>query len=320
MPIKIPSGLPAGEILSRENIFVMDEHRAVTQDIRPLRLAILNLMPTKITTETQIIRLLSNTPLQIELTLLQTASHSATHTAEAHMTAFYRTFDDVRGERFDGLIITGAPVENLDFNDVDYWDELCAVMAWSKTNVYSTLHICWAAQAGLWYHYGIPKYSLPEKMFGVFSHDTLQPSHPLVRGFDETFAAPHSRHTEVRRADIEKCPKVEILAESAEAGVYLVASRKRRLFFVTGHSEYDADTLEKEYLRDKNAGLRPDVPCNYYPDDDDTRAPICSWRSSANLLYCNWLNYFVYQATPYDLNRVGIVVMDDFKEQHDNTL
>ncbi len=307
MPIKIPSGLPAGEILSRENIFVMDEHRAVTQDIRPLRLAILNLMPTKITTETQIIRLLSNTPLQIELTLLQTASHSATHTAEAHMTAFYRTFDDVRGERFDGLIITGAPVENLDFNDVDYWDELCAVMAWSKTNVYSTLHICWAAQAGLWYHYGIPKYSLPEKMFGVFSHDTLQPSHPLVRGFDETFAAPHSRHTEVRRADIEKCPKVEILAESAEAGVYLVASRKRRLFFVTGHSEYDAGTLAAEYHRDVDRGLSIALPKHYFPHDDPTLPPRNTWRGHAHLLFSNWLNYFVYQATPYDLGEISSV-------------
>lgn len=307
MPIKIPSGLPAGEILSRENIFVMDEHRAVTQDIRPLRLAILNLMPTKITTETQIIRLLSNTPLQIELTLLQTASHSATHTAEAHMTAFYRTFDDVRGERFDGLIITGAPVENLDFNDVDYWDELCAIMAWSKTNVYSTLHICWAAQAGLWYHYGIPKYSLPEKMFGVFSHDTLQPSHPLVRGFDETFAAPHSRHTEVRRADIEKCPKVEILAESAEAGVYLVASRKRRLFFVTGHSEYDAGTLAAEYHRDVDRGLSIALPKHYFPHDDPTLPPRNTWRGHAHLLFSNWLNYFVYQATPYDLGEISSV-------------
>lgn len=307
MPIKIPSGLPAGEILSRENIFVMDEHRAVTQDIRPLRLAILNLMPTKITTETQIIRLLSNKPLQIELTLLQTASHSATHTAEAHMTAFYRTFDDVRGERFDGLIITGAPVENLDFNDVDYWDELCAVMAWSKTNVYSTLHICWAAQAGLWYHYGIPKYSLPEKMFGVFSHDTLQPSHPLVRGFDETFAAPHSRHTEVRRADIEKCPKVEILAESAEAGVYLVASRKRRLFFVTGHSEYDAGTLAAEYHRDVDRGLSIALPKHYFPHDDPTLPPRNTWRGHAHLLFSNWLNYFVYQATPYDLGEISSV-------------
>ena len=307
MPIKIPSGLPAGEILSRENIFVMDEHRAVTQDIRPLRLAILNLMPTKITTETQIIRLLSNTPLQIELTLLQTASHASTHTAEAHMTAFYRTFDDVRNERFDGLIITGAPVENLDFTDVDYWDELCAIMAWSKTNVYSTLHICWAAQAGLWYHYGIPKYSLPEKMFGVFAHDTLQPSHPLVRGFDETFSAPHSRHTEVRRADIEKCPKVEILAESAEAGVYIVASRKRRLFFVTGHSEYDAGTLAAEYHRDVERGLPIALPRHYFPNDDPTLPPRNTWRGHAHLLFSNWLNYFVYQATPYDLTSIATV-------------
>ncbi len=304
MPIKIPAGLPAGDILQAENIFVMDENRAMQQDIRPLKLAILNLMPTKITTETQIIRLLSNTPLQIELTLLKTATHQSTNTSAEHMEAFYRTFDDVRNERFDGLIITGAPVENLDFTEVDYWDELCEIMAWSKTNVFSTLHICWAAQAGLWYHYGIPKHELKEKMFGVFSHVPLQPAHPLLRGFDEVFQAPHSRHTEVRREDILRCPKVEILSESVEAGVYIVASKKRRLFFVTGHSEYDAGTLAAEYFRDKNKGLPIAIPKHYFPADDPTLPPRNTWRGHAHLLFSNWLNYFVYQATPYDLQNM----------------
>lgn len=304
MPIKIPAGLPAGDILQAENIFVMDENRAMQQDIRPLKLAILNLMPTKITTETQIIRLLSNTPLQIELTLLKTATHQSTNTSAEHMEAFYRTFDDVRDEKFDGLIITGAPVENLDFTEVDYWDELCEIMAWSKTNVFSTLHICWAAQAGLWYHYGIPKHELKEKMFGVFSHVPLQPAHPLLRGFDEVFQAPHSRHTEVRREDILRCPKVEILSESVEAGVYIVASKKRRLFFVTGHSEYDAGTLAAEYFRDKNKGLPIALPKHYFPADDPTLPPRNTWRSHAHLLFSNWLNYFVYQATPYDLQNM----------------
>lgn len=307
MPIKIPAGLPAGDILQAENIFVMDEIRATTQDIRPLKLAILNLMPTKIVTETQIIRLLSNTPLQIELTLLKTATHASANTSAAHMEAFYRTFDDVRNEKFDGLIITGAPVENLDFTQVDYWDELCEIMRWSKTNVFSTLHICWAAQAGLWFHYGIPKYSLPEKMFGVFEHENLAPEHPLLRGFDETFRAPHSRHTEVRREDIEKCPKVEILSESEEAGVYIVASRKRRLFFVTGHSEYDAGTLNAEYTRDVNKGLDIAVPKHYFKDDNPENPPRNTWRGHAHLLFSNWLNYFVYQATPYDINNASLI-------------
>ena len=304
MPIKIPTGLPAGDILHSENIFVMDEMRAASQDIRPLKLAILNLMPTKITTETQIIRLLSNTPLQIELTLLKTATHQSANTSVEHMEAFYRTFDDVRDEQFDGLIITGAPVENLDFTEVDYWDELCEILAWSKTNVFTTLHICWAAQAGLWYHYGIPKYELKEKMFGVFSHVPLQPAHPLLRGFDEVFQAPHSRHTEVRREDILQCPKVEILSESVEAGVYIVASRKRRLFFVTGHSEYDAGTLAAEYFRDKNKGLPIALPRHYFPADDPTLPPRNTWRGHAHLLFSNWLNYFVYQATPFDLKNM----------------
>jgi homoserine O-succinyltransferase len=304
MPIKIPSGLPAAEVLQSENIFVMDELRATTQDIRPLRIAILNLMPTKITTENQIIRLLSNSPLQIELTLLRVASHVSANVSPKHMETFYRTFEEVRGEKFDGLIITGAPVENLEFHDVDYWDELCDIMRWSKTNVYSTLHICWAAQAALNFHYGIPKYPLPAKMFGVFEHRNLEPNHPLLRGFDETFKAPHSRHTEVRREDIDACPKLEILAESDEAGVYIIASRKRRLFYVTGHSEYDNTTLAAEYFRDVNRGLDIEIPKHYFPGDDPKNIPPNVWRGHAHLLFSNWLNYFVYQGTPYDIDKI----------------
>ncbi len=304
MPIKIPAGLPAAEVLQSENIFIMEEHRALSQHIRPLRLAVLNLMPTKIITETQIIRLLSNSPLQVELTLLRVSSHTPSNVSAEHMETFYRTFDEVRGEKFDGLIITGAPVENLDFTDVDYWDELCEIMKWSKTNVYSTIHICWAAQAALHFHYGIPKYPLPAKMFGVFRHRTLQPNHPLLRGFDEEFLAPHSRHTEVRREDVEKCPKLEILAESDEAGLYIIASRKRRMFYVTGHSEYDSGTLAAEYFRDVNRGLDIAVPKNYFPNDDPSLSPKNVWRGHAHLLFSNWLNYFVYQNTPYDLDEI----------------
>ena len=304
MPIKIPSGLPAAEVLQSENIFVMDELRATAQDIRPLRIAILNLMPTKITTENQIIRLLSNSPLQIELTLLRVSSHIPANVSPKHMETFYRTFDDVRGEKFDGLIITGAPVENLEFRDVDYWDELCEIMRWSKTNVYSTLHLCWAAQAALHFHYGIPKYPLPQKMFGVFKHKTLEPTHPLLRGFDEEFVAPHSRHTEVRHDDIAACPKLEILAESDEAGVYLIASRRRRLFYVTGHSEYDNSTLAAEYFRDVNRGLDIEIPKHYFPDDNPKNIPLNVWRGHAHLLFSNWLNYFVYQNTPYNLEEI----------------
>ena len=304
MPIKIPSGLPAAEVLQSENIFVMDELRATAQDIRPLRIAILNLMPTKITTENQIIRLLSNSPLQIELTLLRVASHISAHVSPKHMETFYRTFDEVRNEKFDGLIITGAPVENLEFQDVDYWDELCDIMRWSKTNVYSTLHICWAAQAALNFHYGIPKYPLSAKMFGVFEHKNLEPNHPLLRGFDECFKAPHSRHTEVRREDIDACPKLEILAESDEAGVYIIASRKRRLFYVTGHSEYDNTTLAAEYFRDVNRGLDIEIPKHYFPGDDPKNIPPNVWRGHAHLLFSNWLNYFVYQGTPYDIDKI----------------
>jgi len=304
MPIKIPKNLPAYDMMTEENIFVMDEGRAASQDIRPLKVAILNLMPTKITTEAQIIRVLSNTPLQIDITLLTMETHKSTNTPEEHMKAFYRNFSEVKDEKFDGLIITGAPVENLEFDDVDYWDELCEIMRWSKKNVYSTLHICWAAQAGLFYHYGVKKYKLPEKMSGVFTHKNLMPAHPLLRGFDEEFAAPHSRHTEVRREDIEATGKLDILAESEEAGIYIVASKKRRLLYVTGHSEYDAETLKLEYKRDVSRGLDPKVPRHYFPGDDPAKAPKNTWRAHAHLLFSNWLNYFVYQNTPYDLAKI----------------
>ena len=317
MPIKIPNDLPAAATLQSENIFVMPETRAVTQDIRPLEILILNLMPTKIVTETQFARLLGNTPLQVHLEFLHTRSHVATHVSAEHLFTFYKTFDEVRDRRYDGMIITGAPVEKIDFEQVDYWQELCEIMDFSETNVYSTLHVCWGAQAGLYYHWGVPKYMMEKKLSGVYRHRVVHKNSILFRGFDDTFMVPHSRYTTVRREDILAHPEMKILAESDEAGVYAISTHGGRQIFITGHSEYDADTLEKEYLRDKAAGLHPDVPCNYYPDDDDTRAPICSWRSSANLLYCNWLNYFVYQATPYDLNSVGIVVMDDFKEQHE---
>ncbi len=307
MPIKIPQDLPAREVLQNENIFLMDERRAVTQDIRPLRLCVLNLMPTKITTETQIIRLLSNTPLQIDLTLLRTSSHKAHHVSEEHMETFYRTFTDVRSERFDGMIITGAPVENLDFEEVDYWGELCDILTWSKSSVFSTLHICWAAQAGLYRHYGVPKYALPEKKSGVFLHDNLAPSHPLMRGFDSKFYAPHSRHTEVRAEDVLATGKLEILSSSPEAGVYIVASKKRRLFYVMGHSEYDTGTLGEEYRRDLGRGMAPHIPTHYYPNDDPSEEPQNVWRAHAHLLFSNWLNYFVYQNTPYDLSRLKSV-------------
>ena len=317
MPIKIPNGLPAAQTLAGENIFVMDETRAVTQDIRPLQILVLNLMPTKIETETQLSRLLGNTPLQVELEFLHTSSHESKNTAKEHLFKFYQVFSEVRRRNFDGMVVTGAPVEQMPFEDVEYWPELCEILEWSKTHVYSTFHICWGAQAGLYYHWGVPKYMMEKKLSGVYRHRVVHKNSILFRGFDDTFMVPHSRYTTVRREDILAHPEMKILAESDEAGVYAISTHGGRQIFITGHSEYDADTLEKEYLRDKAAGLHPDVPCNYYPDDDDTRAPICSWRSSANLLYCNWLNYFVYQATPYDLNSVGIVVMDDFKEQHE---
>ena len=317
LPIKIPDSLPARAVLESENIFVMTEHRATTQRIRPLRIAILNLMPLKIVTETQILRCLSNTPIQIEVDLIQTKTYHSKNTPEDHLLTFYKIFDDIRDQKYDGFIITGAPIELMPFEEVEYWDELVEIMEWTKTHVHSTLHICWGAQAGLYYHWGVPKYMMEKKLSGVYRHRVVHKNSILFRGFDDTFMVPHSRYTTVRREDILAHPEMKILAESDEAGVYAISTHGGRQIFITGHSEYDADTLEKEYLRDKAAGLHPDVPCNYYPDDDDTRAPICSWRSSANLLYCNWLNYFVYQATPYDLNSVGIVVMDDFKEQHE---
>lgn len=303
MPIKIDNELPARKTLESENIFVMDETRATTQDIRPLKILILNLMPTKITTETQLARLLGNTPLQIEVELL-TVGRAPKHTAKEHMLAFYKTFEDVKDCYFDGMVITGAPVETMSFEEVEYWPELCKIMDWSTSHVYSTFHICWGAQAALYYHYGIPKKQLSEKLFGVFSHRVTHKGSILFRGFDDVFMVPHSRHTTVERDNILKVHELKILAESKEAGVYAVSTDEGRRIFITGHSEYDPDTLAQEYWRDKKAGLPIKVPQNYYPDDDDSKEPKCTWRSSANLLYSNWLNYFVYQSTPYDINTV----------------
>ena len=304
MPIKIPNLLPATQTLLEENIFVMTETRAITQDIRPLHILMLNLMPKKIETETQIARLIGNTPLQVELELLQTATHKSKHTSTEHMLAFYKTFDEVKMNKYDGLIITGAPVEQMEFEAVDYWDELCEIMEWSKTHVTSTFHICWGAQAGLYYHYGVKKYPLEKKLFGVFEHHLDHKLSILFRGFDDKFVVPHSRHTTCKREDIEAVPELKILSSSEEAGVFVAATEKGRQIFVTGHSEYDADTLKNEYMRDKNAGLPIDVPKNYFPDDDDTKDPIVRWRSCANLLYSNWLNYFVYQTTPYNIDEI----------------
>ena len=315
MPIKIPDSLPATQTLLNENIFVMDELRAAKQDIRPLRVALLNLMPTKIETETQFARLLSNSPLQVELTLLQTATYEAKNTSREHLLAFYETFEDVKERKFDGLVITGAPVELMEFEDVEYWDELCRIMEWSKTHVYSTLHICWGAQAALHYHYGIRKYPMDEKLFGVFPHEVEYKNSMLFRGFDDVFMAPHSRHTTIHREDVEAVPELQILASSEEAGVYVIKTEQGKQIFITGHSEYDALTLEKEYLRDKNAGLPIEVPKNYYPDDDDTRKPLVTWRSSANLLFFNWLNYFVYQTTPFELDAIGTSRENDWLDQ-----
>lgn len=304
MPIKIPDNLPAAEILHSENIFVMPEGRAFHQDIRPLRIAILNLMPTKISTETQLLRLLGNSPLQIEIVLLHPKSHISRNTPEEHLTAFYNYFEDVKDQKFDGLVITGAPVEQIPFEEVDYWDELKQIMQWSVRNVTSTFHICWGAQAGLYYHFGISKFELPEKMFGVFSHNINKRNVKLLRGFDDEFYVPHSRHTEVRREDIEKVEELEILSESKESGVYIVASRDGKQIFVTGHSEYDPYTLKSEYDRDIAKGLEIAVPKNYFRDNDPSKDPVVSWRGHANLLYCNWLNYYVYQETPYNLNDI----------------
>ncbi len=304
MPIKIPNLLPATQVLLNENIFVMTETRAMTQDIRPLKILMLNLMPQKIVTETQIARVIGNTPLQVELELLQTATHKSTHTSAQHMLAFYKTFDEVRHKKYDGMIITGAPVEHLEFEEVEYWEELCEIMEWSKTHVTSTFHICWGAQAGLYYHYGIKKHQLEGKLFGVFEHKVDYKRSILFRGFDDTFVVPHSRHTTCKREDIEAVPELKILASSDEAGVFVVATDKGRQIFVTGHSEYDADTLKNEYMRDKLAGLPISIPKNYFPDDDDTKEPVVRWRSCANLLYSNWLNYFVYQSTPYNIEEI----------------
>lgn len=305
MPIKIPNGLPARETLIGENIFVMDESRSQTQDIRPLRIALLNLMPTKIVTETQLTRLLGNTPLQVELELLQVSTHRAKNTSQEHMLAFYKTFRDVRDQYFDGMIITGAPVEQLPFEQVEYWDELCQIMEWTKTHVHSTFHICWGAQAALYYHFGIDKVPLQKKLFGVFPHRVVYKNPILMRGFDDVFYVPHSRHTTIRREDVERVPEIKILAESDEAGLYAMCTQGGRQVFITGHSEYDPDTLRREYVRDKTAGLPIEVPKNYFPDDDDTREPLVRWRGHANLLYCNWLNYMVYQSTPYDVMAIG---------------
>jgi len=304
MPIKIPDSLPARATLEGENIFVMTEYRAIHQDVRPLSLLILNLMPTKIVTETQLLRKLSNSPLQVEVELLQTASHISQNTDADHLTSFYTTFEQIRNRKFDGMIITGAPVENLDFTDVDYWPELCEIMEWSKTHVHSTLHICWGAQAGLFYHYGIPKYSLPKKLFGVFPHTAVRKQSPLFRGFDDVFYVPPSRHTENHLEDILLHKELELLAVSEDAGVFAVKSEDNRRFFITGHPEYDPDTLSKEYFRDVNKGLEIDVPKNYFPDDDPTQQPIVRWRSAAQLFYTNWLNYYVYQTTPYDITQI----------------
>lgn len=304
MPIKIPNDLPAVKTLSDENIFVMTETRAITQDIRPLKILLLNLMPKKIETETQLSRLLGNSPLQVDLELIHTKSHLSKNTSQEHLLAFYKTFDEVKERRFDGLIITGAPVEHLEFEQVEYWNELCNIMEWSKTHVHSTFHICWGAQAGLYYHFGIQKRSLPEKMFGVFPHRVDYKKSILFRGFDDVFMVPHSRHTTIDIEDVKKVPEVKILSTSDEAGVYAMSTAGGRQIFVTGHSEYDANTLNNEYLRDISVGKPISIPKNYFPDDDPTKPPIVTWRAHANLLFSNWLNYFVYQTTPYDLTKI----------------
>lgn len=304
MPIKIPNRLPAVRTLESENIFVMTETRAITQDIRPLKLLLLNLMPTKIDTETQFSRLLGNTPLQIELTLLHTASHHAKNVSQQHLLSFYKTFDEIRDQNFDGMVITGAPVELMEFEEVEYWQELCDIMEWSKAHVHSTMHICWGAQAGLYYHFGVSKQPLPQKLFGVFEHRVEYKNSILFRGFDDVFYVPHSRHTTVQRDDIAHVNGLKILASSEKAGVYAVSSQNGRQIFITGHAEYDADTLLKEYRRDLSAGRPITLPEHYFPDDDDQKEPCVTWRGHANLLFSNWLNYFVYQTTPYDITKI----------------
>lgn len=304
MPIKIADQLPATKQLTKENIFVMTEKRAAKQDIRPLKIAIVNLMPEKIKTETQLLRLLSNSPLQVEVDLIQMSTHVSKTTSVEHLSTFYKEFNDIKNSKFDGMIITGAPVENIEFEKVDYWQELTEIMEWSKTHVTSTMHICWAAQAGLYYHYGIPKYPLAEKCSGVFSHRVRRDTAKLVRGFDNVFYAPHSRHTQVLSEDIENVSDLEILADSPEAGVYIVTTKKGRQIFVTGHSEYDADTLKNEYFRDLEKGMNPKIPVNYFTNDDPEKKPVVKWRSHAHLLFSNWLNYFVYQITPYNIDDI----------------
>lgn len=310
MPINIPSDLPAYGTLAGENIFVMASEKASRQDIRPLRAAIFNLMPTKIETETQLLRLLSNTPIQVDITLLRTATHTPKHTAPEHLAMFYKTFDEIWDEYFDAFIITGAPVELYDFEQVSYWDELCKIMEWSKSHAYSTMHICWGAFAGLYYHYGIPKYSLPEKMFGVFPHRIMAVNHPLLKGFDDIFYAPHSRHSEIRREDILANPKLTLLAESDQAGVYIVSDRTNRQLFITGHGEYDLDTLKKEYLRDREKGLENvPFPYHYFPEDDPAKPPQFTWRAAASLMYSNWLNFCVYQETPFKIEEMKPLIV-----------
>ena len=305
MPINIPDDLPTAEIFRSENIFVAGETRAMQQDIRPLEIAILNLMPTKIATETQLLRLLGNTPLQVNITLLHPKTHVSKNTPQEHLLKFYKTFDDVKEQKFDGLVVTGAPVETLEFQEVDFWEELTQILDWAKTNVFSSMFICWGAQAGLYHYYGIPKYPLPDKIFGVFPHFSTSKFVPLFRGFDDEFYAPHSRHTEVRREDIEKVKQLQILSESPEAGIYIVISRDNKEIFITGHSEYEAITLKAEYDRDVSKNLLIALPKNYFPGDDPSKDPLVKWRGHANLLFANWLNYYVYQETPYDINAIG---------------
>ena len=305
MPIQIPNDLPAAEVLQSENIFVMRENRAATQDIRPLEIVLLNLMPTKIATETQLSRLLGNTPLQVKLELMHMSTHRSKNTSQEHLLNFYKSFDELKHRKFDGMVITGAPVELMEFEDVDYWPELCQIMEWSKTHVHSTFHICWAAQAGLYYHYGVNKHTMPQKLFGVYKHTVEYKRSILLRGFDDSFWVPHSRHTTISREDVEKIPGMKILASSPEAGIYAMSNKEGRQIFITGHSEYDPETLRTEYLRDKAQGLPIAVPQNYFPDDDDSKAPLVRWRGHANLLFSNWLNYFVYQTTPYDIMAIG---------------
>ena len=304
MPIRIPNDLPAVKTLNDENIFVMTDTRATSQDIRPLKILVLNLMPKKIETETQLSRLLGNTPLQVELELIRTSTHQSKNTAAEHLLSFYKTFNEVKNQNFDGMIITGAPVEHLEFEEVEYWDELCEIMEWSKKHVHSTFHICWGAQAGMYYHFGVQKQPLDKKMFGIFEHKVVYNNPILFRGFDDVFNVPHSRHTTVLREDIEKVPELKILAESDEAGVYAVMTENGKQIFITGHSEYDRDTLKNEYLRDIAANKPIEIPKNYFPNDNPELTPIVKWRAHANLIYSNWLNYFVYQTTPFDLGEI----------------